>query len=111
MNNLTRRDAVRLAGAATAMRLAVGAPVNDICFMTAAELVRKLRAKELSAREVMRAHLSTLPPEPASLRENKSAHVLDKVAMRLLEKDPARRYADALAVLTELSKLTSIADR
>jgi hypothetical protein len=37
--------------------------------------------------------------------------VLDRVAMRLLEKDPARRYADALAVLTELSKLTSISDR
>jgi eukaryotic-like serine/threonine-protein kinase len=61
--------------------------------------------------QVMRAHLSSPPPEPASLRASKSAHVLDKVAMRLLEKDPARRYADALAVLTELSKLTSISDR
>jgi hypothetical protein len=33
---------------------------------------------------------------------------LDRVAMRLLQKDPAKRYPDAISVLTELSKLTTI---
>jgi amidase len=32
----------------------------DICFMTATELARRIRAKELSAREVMEAHLTQI---------------------------------------------------
>lgn len=59
---------------------------------------------------VMRSHVNSLPPEPSSIRAGGTSHVLDKVALRLLEKDPARRYPDALAILTELGKLTSIED-
>ena len=33
---------------------------TDICFMTATELARRIRAKELSAREVMEAHLTQI---------------------------------------------------
>ena len=32
----------------------------DMCFMTATELARRIRAKELSAREVMEAHLTQI---------------------------------------------------
>jgi amidase len=32
-------------------------PDSEICFMTATELARRIRARELSAREVMEAHL------------------------------------------------------
>jgi eukaryotic-like serine/threonine-protein kinase len=58
--------------------------------------------------EVMRAHLSQLPPDPSSLREGRHSHVLDQVALRLLEKNPANRYPDALSILTALSKATTI---
>src|SRR5205809_7490915 len=33
---------------------------TDICFMTATELARRIRAKELSARAVMEAHLTQI---------------------------------------------------
>ena len=33
---------------------------NEICFMTATDLVRKIRSKELSAKEVMDAHLNQI---------------------------------------------------
>jgi serine/threonine protein kinase len=57
---------------------------------------------------VLRAHLSAPPPDPTAVRG--SSHVLDKVALKLLEKDPARRYPNAMTVLTELSKLTGVED-
>src|SRR6266436_5148254 len=34
--------------------------MTDICFMTATDLARRIRAKELSAREVMEAHLTQI---------------------------------------------------
>ena len=34
--------------------------MTDICFMTATELAHRIRAKELSAREVMEAHLTQI---------------------------------------------------
>ena len=34
--------------------------MDDLCFLPATELARRLRAKELSAREVMRAHLARI---------------------------------------------------
>lgn len=33
-------------------------PASEICFLTATELVRRIRAKEISAIEVMEAHLT-----------------------------------------------------
>ena len=35
-------------------------PNTEICFLTATELVRRIRAKELSVREVMKAHLAQI---------------------------------------------------
>jgi len=35
-------------------------PPNEICFLTATEMAQRIRAKELSAREVMEAHLSQI---------------------------------------------------
>ena len=35
-------------------------PNTDICFMTATELARSIRSKELSCREVMDAHLAQI---------------------------------------------------
>src|SRR5262252_9580786 len=35
-------------------------PTTDLCFMTATELARRIRAGELSAREVMEAHLTQI---------------------------------------------------
>jgi eukaryotic-like serine/threonine-protein kinase len=61
--------------------------------------------------EVLQAHLDVTPPHPSTVRENQVFDVLDQVAMRLLEKDPAKRYPDVVALLTDLSKLTSIEDQ
>jgi len=33
---------------------------TDLCFLTATELARRIRAKELSARAVMEAHLTQI---------------------------------------------------
>lgn len=45
---------------------------TEICFLTATELARRIRAKELSVREVMEAHLAQIervnPKETPSLR-------------------------------------------
>ena len=35
-------------------------PSSEICFLTAAEMAQRIRAKDLSAREVMEAHLSQI---------------------------------------------------
>ena len=35
-------------------------PDTEICFLTATELARRIRAKELSAREVLEAHLAQI---------------------------------------------------
>ncbi len=56
---ITRRDAGRLAaGAITGLMAAPSAP--DICFLTAVEMVRRIRRKELSAREALAAHLKQI---------------------------------------------------
>jgi len=51
----------------------------DICFMTAAELARRIRAKELSAREVMEAHLTQI--ERVNPRVNAIVTLLPERAM------------------------------
>jgi amidase len=64
---MTRRDAIKL-GTTTAMSVAA-APLlavskasasNEICFMRAVDMVAAMRAKKLSAREVMQAHLNQI---------------------------------------------------
>jgi len=35
-------------------------PESDICFMTATEMAHRIRARELSCREVMQAHLTRI---------------------------------------------------
>lgn len=54
-SNLTRRDAAKLAAGAAAAVSAAATP--ELCFRGASELARMIRRKEVSAREVMEAHL------------------------------------------------------
>lgn len=59
---MTRRDAARTLGllSAATMLPAHPTPASDICSMTAVEMARLIRRKELSAREVMSAHLAQI---------------------------------------------------
>jgi amidase len=59
---ITRRDAVRNLGAATAVH-ATGwgaEPDSDICFLSAVEMASLIRRKKLSARECVAAHLKQI---------------------------------------------------
>ena len=53
---ITRRDALALV-AATAQGQEATAKAPEMCFLTATELARRIRRKDLSAREVLDAHL------------------------------------------------------
>ncbi len=53
---ITRRDALALV-AATAKGQEASGKASEICFLTATELARRIRRKDLSAREVLAAHL------------------------------------------------------
>jgi amidase len=64
--------------------------MTDICFMTATELARRIRAKELSAREVMEAHLTQI--ERVNPKVNAIVTLLPERAM-----DGARAADEALA--------------
>jgi amidase len=57
--DLTRRDLARLAGAAAAAP-AGAASAPELCFLSAAELAARLRARKISALEVMEAHLKQI---------------------------------------------------
>jgi amidase len=65
-------------------------PVSEICFLPAEELVRRIRARELSATEVMEAHLSRI--EHINSKVNAIVTLLPEEAMR-----EARAADDALA--------------
>lgn len=56
---LTRRQAVQLAGAA-ALPSATQAAAPELCRMTATELAARLKKKQVSAREVLKAHLDQI---------------------------------------------------
>ena len=53
---ITRREIAKLPGAATVTG-AFRAAADEICFLTATERAKKIRRKEISARDVMAAHL------------------------------------------------------
>jgi amidase len=67
---ITRRDAIKL-GTGTALSAAIGPPAtateldapaaaDEICLMRAVDMVEAIRAKKVSAREVMQAHLKRI---------------------------------------------------
>jgi amidase len=65
-SKMTRRDAIKL-GTSAAMSVATApllsstpASPNEICFMRAVDMVEAIRAKKLSARELMQAHLKQI---------------------------------------------------
>lgn len=58
-----------------------------------------------SSREVIRRHLSDPPPRPRAVRPDVPAP-LERVILRLLEKEPAARFGSADAVIRELSRLS-----
>ncbi len=53
--------------------------------------------------EVLRAHLST-PPEPMSPRIPDVPPAMDAIVLKMLQKDPALRYAKASEVVAELDR-------
>jgi len=70
-------------------------PTPDICFMTATELARRIRARELSARDVMAAHLQHI--------ERLNPHVNAIVTLR-----PERAMDGARAADATLARGTSV---
>jgi amidase len=59
---ITRRDALKL-GTGTALSAALGqsaTATDEICFMRAVDMAAALRARKISAREVMQAHLKQI---------------------------------------------------
>jgi amidase len=65
-------------------------PDHDICFLTATELARRLRVKDLSAREVMEAHLAQIAR--VNPKVNAIVTLLPEQAM-----EQAKRADEALA--------------
>ena len=59
---LTRRDTLKLGAAATltSMQAQKRDSSDEICFMRAVDMMALIRAKRLSAREVMQAHLKQI---------------------------------------------------
>lgn len=57
--DLTRREIARLAAAAAAAP-AIAAPASGLCFLSAVELAARIRARKVSAVEVMEAHLKQI---------------------------------------------------
>ncbi|HEY9721677.1 MAG TPA: protein kinase, partial [Oscillatoriaceae cyanobacterium] len=57
--------------------------------------------------EVVRAHVSTPPVPPSQKRELPTA--LERIVLRLLEKDPRRRYRSAAEVIDDLVPLSGLA--
>jgi amidase len=63
---MNRRRFLKAAGATAAVSAVAGTapagpgPSGDLCFMSGRELARLIRARELSAREVMKAHLDRI---------------------------------------------------
>jgi amidase len=63
MDDVNRREFLKVAGAVatiTTAMPAVPATAGDLCFTSAIDLARLIRAKKISAREVMAAHLAQI---------------------------------------------------
>lgn len=58
-SQFTRRDAAKIL-AATAGSQLLAAPASDVCFLPAREMANLIRAKKLSAREALAAHLKQI---------------------------------------------------
>ena len=61
---------------------------TDMCFMTATELARRIRAKELSAREVMEAHLTQIARVNPTV--NAIVTLLPERAQKMQNRDPRK---------------------
>ncbi len=57
---MTRRDTLKLGVTAAFAKTMPTNPANDICYMRAVDILAAIRAKKLSAREVMQAHLKQI---------------------------------------------------
>ena len=59
-NHPSRRDVIAGLAAASLPESALAAQSDSVCFMSAVEMARSIRAKKLSAREVLAAHLKQI---------------------------------------------------
>ncbi len=67
-------------------------------------LTGKLPFRSRDRDELLRMQREQPPPKPSSLREGVPEHA-DRIVLRLLEKDPARRFRDAHHLAEELKAL------
>jgi serine/threonine protein kinase/tetratricopeptide (TPR) repeat protein len=67
-------------------------------------VTRELPFHGASAREVLAKHIALRPPSPRALRPD-CPEALERIILRLLEKDPARRYSSADHVIGDLAAL------
>ncbi len=93
-NDLTRRDCLFLATASGAQ----AAPAPEICFLTATELASRIRRKDLSAREVLEAHLKQI--ERVNPKVNAIVTlVADQARAAALKADEAQAHGKPLGAL------------
>ena len=69
------------------------------------ELLIGARPFSGSRKDILRGHLREIPPEPNTLRPDVSPS-LNRIVMKLLEKDRERRYRNCAALLEDLHYLT-----
>jgi amidase len=99
---LNRREFLQAAGATVAVSAvaeaapAASGPSGDLCFMSGRELARLIRARKVSAREVMKAHLERIAR--VNPRLNAVVAKLDDDACLALADEADRRLARAEAV-------------
>jgi len=67
-------------------------------------VTRELPFRGGTAREVLARHIALRPPSPRALRHD-CPEPLERIILRLLEKDPERRYASADQVIGDLASL------
>src|SRR5260221_5314033 len=94
-DEITRRDAGKALGA---MVVAAALPGDDLCYLTAREMARLLRAKKLSARELLDAHrarIERLNPKVNAI----VTLVADQARERAKQADEAMARGKPLGVL------------
>jgi amidase len=94
MDDLTRREALVGLAASSLLPGFAGAqsPSSSICFMSALEMARLIKAKKLSAREVMAAHLAQI--ERVNPKVNAIVTLVAEMAMDAAAKADERQASE-----------------
>jgi amidase len=100
---ITRRDALKL-GTGTALSAALGqsataTAADDICYMRAVDIAAAIRAKKLSAREVMQAHLKQISRVNSSVNAIVTLVPEDQLMAQAAAADEALAHGKSLGPL------------